>query len=157
MVWFSTLSIGAFSCCPYVTAMHIRFFVFSLIHFVSACSLGPSSSSSMLNMSVLIRNLMPPPTDSPLVRCVSVIPAMWVPSACRVVSMLSILLFNPLTLIMGILWFWSGHRRCRIRRRIRRRIHRRIRRRIHRRMPRLVFHLTVTPMHVSNSYMTQPL
>ena len=26
-----------------------------------------------------------------------------------------------------------------------------------RRTPRLVFHVTVTPMHVSNSYMTQPL
>ena len=43
--------------------------------------------------------------------------------------------------ISGILWFWSGRRSC-------------IRRR---RTPRLVFHVTATPMRVSNSYLIQPL
>ena len=38
--------------------------------------------------------------------------------------------------ITGILWFWSGRRR---------------------RTPRLVFHVTATPMTVSDSYLTQPL
>ena len=38
--------------------------------------------------------------------------------------------------ISGIIWFWSG---------------------AHLRMPRLVFHVTATPMRVSNSYLTQPL
>ena len=51
------------------------------------------------------------------------------------------LIISPKFEISGILWFWSG---------------RRLRRRS-RRTPRLVFHVTATPMRVSNSYLTQPL
>ena len=43
--------------------------------------------------------------------------------------------YNYIPEISGILWFWSGRRRT----------------------PRLVFHVTVTPRRVSNSYLTQPL
>ena len=59
-----------------------------------------------------------------------------------------IIIISPKFEISGILWFWSG-------RRLRRRLRRRRRRR--RRTPRLVFHVTATPMRVSNSYLTQPL
>ena len=58
------------------------------------------------------------------------------------------LIISPKFEISGMLWFWSGRRRRRIRR---------IRRRRRRRTPRLVFHVTATPMRVSNSYLTQPL
>ena len=50
------------------------------------------------------------------------------------------IIISPKFKISGILWFWSGRRR---------------RRRRIRRTRRLVFHVTATPMHVSNSYMTQ--
>ena len=53
-------------------------------------------------------------------------------------------IISPKFEISGMLWFWSGRRR-------------RIRRRRRRRTPRLVFHVTATPMRVSNSYLTQPL
>ena len=49
-------------------------------------------------------------------------------------------IISPKYEISGILWFCSGARlRC------------------SRRTPRLVFHITATPMRVSNSYLTQPL
>ena len=54
------------------------------------------------------------------------------------------LIISPKFEISGILWFWSG-------RRLRRRHHRRRRHRRRRRTPRLVFHVTATPMRVSNS------
>ena len=53
------------------------------------------------------------------------------------------LIISPKFEISGILWFWSGHRLRRLR--------------LRRRTPRLVFHVTATPMRVSNSYLTQPL
>ena len=52
------------------------------------------------------------------------------------------IIISPKFEISGILWFWSAGRR-------------RIRRR--RRTPRVVLHVTATPMRVSNSYLTQPL
>ena len=65
-------------------------------------------------------------------------------------------IISPKFEISKILWFWSGRRRRIRRRRIRRRRirRRRIRRR---RTPRFVFHVTATPVRVSNSYLTQPL
>ena len=48
-------------------------------------------------------------------------------------------IISPKFEISGILWFWFGRRRSR------------------RRTPRLVSHVTATPMRVSNSYLTQTL
>ena len=48
------------------------------------------------------------------------------------------LIISPKFEISGILWSWSG-------------------RRLRRRTPRLVCHITATPMRLSNSYLTQPL
>ena len=59
------------------------------------------------------------------------------------------IIISPKFEISGMLWFWSGRRRIR-----RIRCNRRRRRR---RTPRRVFHVTATPMRVSNSYLTQPL
>ena len=65
----------------------------------------------------------------------------------NMVKITQFIIISPKFEISGILWFWSG-------RRLRRR---RLRRRRRRRTPRLVFHVTATPMRVSNSYLTQPL